>query len=249
MPNTIFRNNVIERITNAVFQASNAFDIDHLGLRGRVREIAIRELFTPFLIEGTAVGSGKIIDSLGKTSRECDVVIYSKSLLPSVMYSEVGFFPIETCACAIEVKSKTSSQEMADAILKARSVNQLVLSEGIFDADKPQTHNVIRPITAFLAFASDLEVNDPNTQTPEFFRMLKLDNNNGYSTPSITSMCIVGQGYWCWQSIAQKWAFSKPSKIYDEVIDFMSGIINSIPNMISSRGHPRICKYIMRPNR
>src|SRR4030065_2060436 len=126
MPNEVFRNKVKNNVDYAIRDASDAIKANHPGLEGRIREIALSCLFQPLLTTGMCTGTGKIIDSFGHQSRQSDVVIYSKSVLPSVMYNEIeGMFPVETCAYSIEVKTKTSANEISDAIQKARSLLSL----------------------------------------------------------------------------------------------------------------------------
>jgi hypothetical protein len=67
-------------------------------------------------------------------------------------------------------------------------------------------------------------------------------------------MCIVGKGYWYYRrdttpngdSIG-KWWYWEATDGYDEVMSFLGAILNTIPDSIASRGHPKFGQYII-PN-
>ena len=242
MPNEIFRNKVRRNVDYAIHEASDAVEANHPGLEGRIREIALTRLFQPLLTADLNIGTGKIVDSWGHQSQQSDLVIYSKSVLPSVMYNEIeGMFPVETCAYSIEVKTKTSANEISDAIQKARSLLSLEYLPGIHGIDdKPVVHKVKRVVPAVFAFSSDLR----NGGKTEVERYHELDPNS-MKTPSILALCIVGKGYWYWRDFNKQWDFLQATPEHDEVIDFLSGVINTIPLVIASREHPRLGYYLM----
>ena len=107
--------------------------------------------------------------------------------------------------------------------------------------DKPVTHTVSRVVSALFAFASDLT----NGGKSELERYQELDHDPPQNTPSMTVLCILGKGYWYWREFNKQWEFRQPSPEHDEVIDFLSGVINTIPKVIASRGSPRLGRYLM----
>ena len=90
-------------------------NVDHPGMKGKIREIAVKNLFKPLLTKNIAIGSGKIVDHRGIQSKETDVILYSNDIHPAILYSEhddIGLFPVETCLYAIEVKSTNIDDEV-----------------------------------------------------------------------------------------------------------------------------------------
>lgn len=119
VPNPLFKNRLITKVRNAVQEYKNAAHEGYHGLRGGIREIAVSNLFQPLLPPDIGIGSGKVVDANGSTSAETDVILYSKSLLPPILYNDtVGHFPVESVLFTIEVKSKITSQELRDALKK-----------------------------------------------------------------------------------------------------------------------------------
>ena len=242
MPNSIFRQRAINIVSAAVKESDSASLLDHSALRGRVREIVVDRLMQPFLPSAFEVGTGKIADSKGFRSRETDLVIYSKAVLPPVLYSgRDGVFPAEASFYAIEVKSTVTSQEVDDAIEKARELGKLTYTSGEYDdAGRSTPHPFLPIIPALFGFSSDLAEGGKS----DLDRYLERDSGGG-SSPSITVICIVGRGYWWFKAAERRWAFHPPTPEGDEVVDFVSGVINTLPNSLAARRRPRLGLYLM----
>ena len=149
MANSIFRTRLISSVATAVRHAHDAAESNHLGLRGRLREVALQELIRPLLPNGIQAGTGVVVDSDGTQSNQIDIIIYSTSLLPPFMkVEEQVFVPVEACIQAIEVKSCLTADEMRDAITKARSIKSLHLLMN--DATRVR----VSPVFSLFAFAS-----------------------------------------------------------------------------------------------
>ncbi|MGD1941608.1 MAG: DUF6602 domain-containing protein [Leptolyngbyaceae cyanobacterium] len=73
---------LIESRIKAVIDKSKAHDkIPHAGLKGYFRELLVKELMQPLLLNNVGVAKGQIIDHSGGTSPECDVVLYHKNVI------------------------------------------------------------------------------------------------------------------------------------------------------------------------
>jgi len=77
LSNKIFRNELEKEIQAAMKSYEDAADLDHLGLRGRVREIVTEKLLSPILPPGIEIGTGKITNSKSNFSAETDLIIYT----------------------------------------------------------------------------------------------------------------------------------------------------------------------------
>jgi hypothetical protein len=106
MPNDLYRRRVIRKIKQTIGHAEKATAINHNGLRGEIREIAVDDLVKPVLPRPFDIATGKIIDSLGAESAETDLIIYSPAVLPGVMNTaRQGFVPAESTVYAVEIKT------------------------------------------------------------------------------------------------------------------------------------------------
>lgn len=110
---TAYRALLSSHVMTAVNAARAAAAISHRGVRGRIREILVGELFRPLAPADIGVGTGQVISSAGDTSAEQDVVIYDRRVLPPALFKgDLGVFPIESVVATIEVKTTLTAQEL-----------------------------------------------------------------------------------------------------------------------------------------
>ena len=238
MPNKIYRDRIINQIEYAVREAENATKIEHPGLLGRIRELSASHVFGPLLPSGFEIGTGKICDREGNLSSEADLVIYNKSILPPVMYSErEGVFPIEACFYAIEVKSKATASEVRDAIQKGQEIMKLEYANPS-SSDKLKHLSLVVP--TFFAFGSDLS----DSGMSELQRYAKYDPE-WKTDPVIKAICVVGKGYWYHSSKDGCWFFHPPTPAHDEVIDLVSGVVNTLAKAPTQVRQALLGQYLM----
>jgi len=165
------------------------------------------------------IGTGKIVDNEGNQSAETDLILYNKAVLPPVMYSERdGVFPVESSYYAIEVKSRLTAAELQDAIRKGRSITALSYlgkQQGEFQHRAPTA-------TVLFAFGTDLAEG-----SSEIERYAQYDHG-WLRDPVIKAICVVGRGYWYHRAEAGDWVSSEASPQYDEVIELVSGVVNTV---------------------
>ena len=250
MANEFVKQNLLTKIENAIREAQVGSDISHPGMVGAIREIALKNLFEPLLTDQIGIGSGKIIDYSGLQSKETDVILYSKDVLPHVLFSDkddMGLYPAEICLYAIEVKSRVTVEELRDAYEKAKMINSLKYLSGIYGpGDRAIPHLTTRIVPAMFAFGSDLS-GDSKSELERYIEIDPLAERD----PSIRCICIVGKGCWFFRSDAineisvGKWLCWKPTSNHEEIIGFLSGVLNTIPDAIASRGRPRFGEYLL----
>ena len=98
------------------------------GLVGDAREKAARDKLEHILPSGIGVGSGCVIDSYRKTSRQMDVVLYEKNICPVYSINDVPettYYPCEGVVAVGEIKSSLNSDELEDIFRKIECVKQL----------------------------------------------------------------------------------------------------------------------------
>ena len=140
-------------IAFALARAEASAELPHLGLRGRAREIFARNLLTPFLSPNIGTCTGVVVDSEGGHSRQVDVIVYDKTLIPSLMFTgEEGIVPVESVLATVEVKSQLTKPELVSAVQNAHSVKALraKFREVMMEVPAKAT-----PICSLFAFSSD----------------------------------------------------------------------------------------------
>ncbi len=234
--NKIYRQGLINKIDKAIKDASLVSPkLEHKYLIGKHKEILLDQLIRPMLASKYNTGSGKIIDFLGNISSEVDIVVYSKELLPPILFSEdFGVYPSESVLSCIEVKSNSDGTELKNAFDKYKKIkDEIKYSAGDFDEkDRPRNHNLFDFTRELFAFDSVENV---------FDKYKKIDSD-WESNPTVNNLCVVGKGWWGF--CANKWAFVPADQYHEEVIRYLSTLINTLSKVAESRKTPRIDSYL-----
>jgi len=76
-----------------------------------------------FIPDRYGIGSGVIVNSYGNQSKQWDIIIYDKDILPPFVFEmSRGMFPAETVLAVIEVKSKLTKAELIKINSKAQEL-------------------------------------------------------------------------------------------------------------------------------
>jgi hypothetical protein len=103
-----------------------ATEIEHNLISGEARESALSRLLANYLSSRVGLATGFVIDALGNTSRQIDLIIYDKTVGTVFNVGGVKYFPSETVTAVGEVKSDISSSlKLADALANVESVKAL----------------------------------------------------------------------------------------------------------------------------
>ncbi|MBI3822250.1 MAG: hypothetical protein HY289_06170 [Planctomycetes bacterium] len=233
-----YRDFILARVQAAVGAAKAARGVSHSGLRGEIREILIRDLFRPLLPADVGVGSGEIISHTNQTSKQTDIVLYDRSILPPIVFQEAaGIFPVEAVLYAIEVKSKLTSQELRDSDSAARKLEQLEYSAGQHDLNaRPINHFIKKAVPVVFALASDLTGHNDS-------EIERYDGLREAGEPAIRGICVAGRNYWFWSLDA--WRTWPVDYEFAEVISFIGTILNTYREVAETRGQPRLGRYLI----
>lgn len=247
MPHPLFVGDARVRIQAAIASAQHAAQISHRGLAGEVREILVRELLRPILPPTIAIGSGKVVDHLGVESRQIDVIIYDRSVMPSLLYGAegtVGLVPIEACIYAVEVKTKSTVAQTRHAAEIARSVSQLTYLPEFCINGLPRD----RVICAYFAFGSNRMTAAGDPELQRWRSGLTHWNLMGKVLPSgqvqriavapVAVVSVLGQGYGYYDphaGAAGSYGWIGATPAYDEILWFLVGVANTLGVIAGTR--------------
>ena len=128
--NPTLRAALVADVAHAIATAKAVESIDHLGTRGRLREVLISELFRPLFPSTFEIMTGVLVDHAGDSahnqSGQEDILVYSREVLPGGMHlEETGLLPVEACVAVIEVKSTLTAAGVRQSLEHARRVRGL----------------------------------------------------------------------------------------------------------------------------
>ncbi len=208
----IFRQNLRDSIEACVKKATNASLVEHSGLAGEIRELLISNILNDILPQGFKIGTGKVSDSSGNLSSQCDIIIYNNAVFPPVLFSEKkGIFPIESVAYIIEVKTTLNATELKTTQKKYDKIKKELTCD--------------LPYVLF-AFNSDLSNRDADWK-----RIKK--HIEKHDRDSINIFCIVDRLYAFLSN--GKWEAYPTDSDFSETISLIIGILNTLMNWNQKR--------------
>lgn len=118
--------------------------LEHRGLRGRAREIAVvNEFLANRLPKQLGIATGEIVSSEGSVSRQMDIIIFDSLKSPLLLKEEeIHILPVESVYAVIEVKSNLSRPELEDSVEKVLSVKRMP-KKAYVEQKGPIMHGVI----------------------------------------------------------------------------------------------------------
>ncbi len=153
--NELYRNRVISKVKSVLSESLVVNNYNNQALKGRAREIFISELLKPFLNPTIGICTGIVIDSDNNQSKQIDIILYDKNILPPSMLTEdEGIIPYESALVIIEVKSKLNRDEVQKSVQNARSIKLL---QPFFVEIKRSGESKGSPACFIFAFDSDLK--------------------------------------------------------------------------------------------
>ena len=111
-------------LSKSVFVNKNG-DLIHPAEFGTYRERIVSKFLMPLMPKRLSIGTGFIITDTGKTSTQCDIIIYDTQNTPVIENGEQRFFPVECVAGVVEVKSKLSKTDLKTALIKLSKIKAL----------------------------------------------------------------------------------------------------------------------------
>jgi hypothetical protein len=233
MANSIIIEVVRPRLLGVLAQAQAISGIAHPGIKGRLREILIRDAIAPFLPPSVEVLTGTIVSvDAHRTHRtQDDLVIFDREAAPLLWEAEQAVIPIEGVVSHIEVKSKLTRADVRDALLSAGELRNL--SSGT------------APTGILFAYDSDLS-------TSEATRLMSIISEDfvpavsGQSTSPVQMICVGTRGTWVLIDRGEQGWYFVPPVDGRHLLAFVSIISNSVYKVRS--GRPGVGSYLLDPS-
>lgn len=100
-------------ISGLVDRIESLSSMNHNLSKGQLRELFVNEVLSCFLTDQFGIGSGIIINQAGLQSKQTDILIFDKRVLPPfVSKTSLGVYPIESILGVIEVKTNLTKENI-----------------------------------------------------------------------------------------------------------------------------------------
>jgi len=176
----------------ALSRSKAASELMHSGLRGRAREIFAKDLLTPFLSPNIGTCTGIVVDSNCGSSHQIDIIIYDKTLIPSLMFTgEEGIVPYESVLATVEVKSTLTRYELKKSIKNAHSVKNL---QPDFAEVMPETLVKSSPLCFVFSFSSDSKPKKELSRLEEVVLEVNQETDKKVYVP-LSGICVANTSF------------------------------------------------------
>jgi len=205
-------------------------EIEHLGLKGRFRELLIDNILAPWLPPYVTCGTGMIIAAENKKrqSTQDDVILYDNSLCPPVLASKnapEGVFLFNSVIARIEVKSKLTRKDIRNFITSSQEIASLK-----FSVQEGCITELCGAFNLLFAFDSDAKGEDDcDFQIKRLYEEMEdsgLDPCNGM----VSMLCIPGKGFWKIgqdKTASREWQHLDSADPRDHITWFIGCVSNS----------------------
>ena len=168
--------------------------LQHSGNKGATAEVAFRDALARFLPRRLQLGTGEIIDTQGRRSAQCDLVIATDHHPNWFHRDNPALFLIEAVAGAAEVKSLLTSGHLNSAIANTRLFRELRPDWGshteIVSSESDARRFYRSPPFFLFAYESQLAL-----ETVADRLEAATDESRGRSGESIDGVFVLNQGF------------------------------------------------------
>ncbi|MBX8531430.1 hypothetical protein K5D32_17295 [Pseudomonas cichorii] len=228
----------IDIATDHMVQLYNlAGGLEHEGEKGAFREYFVASLIKPCLPFHFDIGSGVIVDNWSKQSRQCDVIIYDKRMMPPIL--EVGgrgLYPIDSVMCVLEVKSCLRSshyEALSDAAFRLSPKNPNGLR--VRRPGKLEGGRTFYPLYAVFSFTSDAEKDELVRAREKLGRLQSL----GDISDLFKLIGVLDKGVW-----SRSDGFFESKVATENAARFLVGMLNLIEETVESRGEFKLQDWL-----
>jgi hypothetical protein len=215
--------------------SENEEKVQHTGLRGRLRELLIDNILTPWLPPYILSGTGTIIEAenLKRESTQDDIILFDKTLAPPILgsnNSKEGIFLYNSVLARVEVKSTVTRGFIKDFCSTSFELSKLNFTVG------PNFRAVyFGAFNLFFAYKSDADLENRN-ENFELKRLIEVMNEYGIDPLSgiVSMICILGKGFWKVgvkpDGRTRTWQRLNSNEAVDQITWFVGCISNSCFN-------------------
>lgn len=147
---TLIQSYASAQIAGVLGKINASAKIGHRLTKGELRELFLSDLLRPFLTYEFGLGSGIIVNQDGKESRQTDIIVYDKSIIPPfIKESHIGVYPAESVIATIEVKSNLRKGSIIETEKALKHLYEVVYnpSDSIY-----QDYQKLRPTCIMVGF-------------------------------------------------------------------------------------------------
>ena len=150
MEQTLIQKYSTALIQSLISKIESLKTLDHKLTKGELRELFVSDLLNLFLTDQFGIGSGIIVNQRGRQSKQNDIIIYDKRILPPfIKQSHLCVFPAESVLAVLEIKSNLRKKDILQFEETSKYHYDIIYKP---DDSFYQDYNLLKPICAIFGF-------------------------------------------------------------------------------------------------
>lgn len=169
------------RLAALMAKSNEAESVEHMGLRGQLREKYLIEFFRDVIPQQLSVTSGIVCDASGATSRQMDFIITDNHFLPAMaLNDDISIVPVEAAFMTAEIKSTLTSDGLAQVLQQVEGLRHLRFSNSSHtNSNNDVTKSLVKFPSVILAYQCNVSRK----------RLVKFLTDS----PLTIGICVIGQ--------------------------------------------------------
>ncbi|MBI4492859.1 MAG: hypothetical protein HY690_08720 [Chloroflexi bacterium] len=233
----------VESLETVVSLARSFGYVEHAGVNGVLRESLIERFLDHLLMPPYKAGTGVIVDSKGRQSGQCDVIIWDDGIFrPLYSARGAGIYLIESVVAVIEVKSTLKRDSIKQAMARTRDFKRMAILRPPTE-ERPNNYwgeePGILPISMVFGFRSDI----PGCEKK---RAEDVAAEEGVDLPEyLQIVCVPCKTSWAFQKDgSEQYACDERHRFHEVLMPF-AGVLNSLKSLSAKRGRPNLGAYMV----
>jgi hypothetical protein len=234
--NRLFRDALKSSIRKTLEDSQVVQTVSNPSAKGRAREVFVTNLLRPYISPTVSICTGCITDYEGGQSRQIDIILFDKTVIPPLMLTEIeGIVPVESVLATVEVKSLLTRTELRKSMENARSIKLL---EPLFAEIKRSDEPKRSPPAYVFAFKSDLGHKSEYQRLKEVVDHSNRDGRDKVYVP-VSALCVPGKALvYCTEATKEpKFCEREADNEYGEVVEFLMRMVDTA-SLLSLQRNP-----------
>jgi hypothetical protein len=208
MSQTLIQEAVTHLVGDFINRAKALKSLQHELTKGTLKELFVAGVLQRFLPVQLGIGSGIIINDKNQQSRQTDIVIYDKRVMPPfIMVPGIGVYPVESVVATIEIKTKLGRTQLMQAERAAQILKDVFACR----------YSGYDPLCAVFGFEGGVRGLDEQATGQELLKN---------SVHHLRLICIAGRYSW---APTPRWKIGRDtSGVHDEAKRFLALFLDNI---------------------
>jgi hypothetical protein len=185
MANTAIMDILRPRLAGLIAQGKALKGLQHPGVKGRLREILVREGLAPFLPPAVSSITGTIVSPISArrvVRNQDDIIIFDRNSSPLLFDGAECIVPLEGVVAEVEVQTTLTLKRIRESAKAAIELRDLARGSA--------------PLSLLFSYDSDLKKGNEAERLSAALKQITFQAHPGQASFPIQGICVASRGTW-----------------------------------------------------